>query len=156
MNSNQRSDVAELRPFEAIVEQRPDAIIFADRSGVLRVWNRGAEAAFGFSAAEVIGSSLDGIIPERLRPGHGEGFRKALETGHTKDGGRVRTTRSIHKNGSKLYVDLRFGLVTNGAGLVIGAVAVGRDCTARPREESRLRARVAELEQQAADGRNAT
>lgn len=156
MNSDQRSDVAEPLPFEAIVGQTPDAIVFADRTGAIRVWNRGAEAVFGFSAAEVIGSSLDVIIPERLLPAHWEGFRKALETGHTKDGGRVASTRSIHKDGSGVYVDLSFGFVANGASLVIGAAAAGRNCTARHREESRLRARVAELEQLAADGRNAT
>jgi hypothetical protein len=61
--------------------------------------------------------------PERFRHAHWEGFRRATESGHTKDGTRIRTTRSLHKNGSKLYVDLSFGLVTNGAGSVIGAVA---------------------------------
>ena len=149
MHTNRPLDPAELHPFEAIVEQTPDAIIFADRSGVIRVWNRGAEAVFGFSAAEVIGGSLDVIIPERFRHAHWEGFRRAIESGHTKDGTRIRTTRSLHKNGSKLYVDLSFGLVTNGAGSVIGAVAGGRDCTARLAEVTQLRTRVAELEQQA-------
>lgn len=151
MNSNQRLAVAELRPVEAIVEQTPDAINFVDRSGMIQVWNREAEAVFGFSAAEVIGSSLAVIIPERFRPAHWDGFRMALKAGQTKHGGRVRTTRSIHKSGIKVYVDLSFGLVANGAGSVIGAVAVGRDGTARHRKEGQLRARVAELERQAAD-----
>jgi len=53
--------------FQAIVEQAPDAIIFADREGAIRVWNRGAEAVFGYAAAEVLGNSLDVIIPERNR-----------------------------------------------------------------------------------------
>lgn len=54
---------ADLRPFEAIVQQTSDAIIFADCDGLVQVWNRGAEAVFGFSAAEV-------IIPERFRRAH--------------------------------------------------------------------------------------
>ena len=54
----------------AIVEQVADAIIFADRQGVIRLWNPAAEAVFGFSADEMIGQSLDLIIPERLRPAH--------------------------------------------------------------------------------------
>ena len=53
--------------FQSIVEQVPDAIIFADREGAIRVWNRGAEIIFGHCAAEVVGGSLDVIIPERLR-----------------------------------------------------------------------------------------
>jgi PAS domain S-box-containing protein len=117
--------------FQAIVEQAPDAIIFADREGAIRVWNRGAEAVFGYAAAEVLGNSLDVIIPERLRRAHWEGFRRAIDTGQTKFGGRVLTTRSVHKDGSKLYLDLSFGLIRDEAGAIAGALAVGRDCTAR-------------------------
>jgi PAS domain S-box-containing protein len=121
---------ADLNLFRAIVKQAPDAIIFADCEGAIRVWNRGAEAVFGYAAAEVLGRSLDVIIPERLRGAHWEGFRRAIDTGQTKSGGRVLTTRSVHKDGSKLYVDLSFGLIRNAAGAIAGAVAVGRDCTA--------------------------
>jgi PAS domain S-box-containing protein len=42
----------------AIVDQAPDAIIFADRDGVIRMWNRGAERIFGYPAAEALGASL--------------------------------------------------------------------------------------------------
>ena len=122
---------ADFNLFQAIVEQAPDAIIFADREGAIRVWNRGAEAVFGYAAAEVLGNSLDVIIPERLRRAHWEGFRRAIDTGQTKFGGRVLTTRSVHKDGSKLYLDLSFGLIRDEAGAIAGALAVGRDCTAR-------------------------
>jgi len=127
----QEFENADFNLFQAIVEQAPDAIIFADREGAIRVWNRGAEAVFGYAAAEVLGNSLDVIIPERLRRAHWEGFRRAIDTGQTKFGGRVLTTRSVHKDGSKLYVDLSFGLIRDEAGAIAGALAVGRDCTAR-------------------------
>jgi PAS domain S-box-containing protein len=132
---------------QAIVEQAPDAVIFADRAGSIQVWNRGAETVFGYSAAEVVGGSLDVIIPERLRRAHWEGFRRAIETGQTKYGNRVLTTRSVHKNGSKLYVDLSFALVKDQAGAVAGALAIARDCTTRYLSDSALRARISGLEQ---------
>jgi PAS domain S-box-containing protein len=133
--------------FKTVVEQAPDAMIFADREGAIQIWNRAAETVFGYAPAEVLGGSLDVIIPERLRRAHWEGFRRAIDSGQTKLGGRALTTRSVHKNGSKLYVELSFGLIRNGAGAVAGALAVGRDCTARHLADSALRARVAELEQ---------
>lgn len=117
--------------FEAIVQQASAAIILADREGAIRVWNRGAEAIFGHAAADVIGTSLDIIIPERLQRAHWEGYRKAIESGATKYGDRVMTTRSQHKDGSRLYVDMSFGIVKDKAGAVIGALAIARDCTAR-------------------------
>ena len=113
------------------------------------MWNRGAEAVFGFSAAEVIGCSLDIIIPERFRRAHWEGFCQAIASGRTQHGDQVRTTRATHKLGHRLYVDLSFGLVTIGAGSVIGSVAVGRECSARYLSEKALRDRLADLERKA-------
>ena len=123
----------------AIVEQAQDAIIFADREGVIRLWNRGAEIIFGFSAAEAIGHDLDLIVPEKLRRAHNEGYRHAMETGQVRHDGRVLTTRSQHKYGSRLYVDLSFGLLKDEAGHVTGAFAIGRDATARYLEEAARR-----------------
>lgn len=140
--------------FQAIVEQAPDAIIFADREGAIRIWNRGAEVVFGYAAAEVLGGSLDVIIPERLRRAHWEGFRRAIDTGQTKYANRVLTTRSVHKDGSKLYVDLSFGLIRNEAGEIAGALAIGRDCTARHLADGALRARAAESEEKTKAGFN--
>jgi PAS domain S-box-containing protein len=131
---------------QAIVEQAPDAVIFADPDGSIQVWNRGAENIFGYAPVEVLGKSLDVIIPERLRHAHWEGFHRAISTGQTKYGSRVLTTRSIHKNGSKLYVDLSFALVRDGAGAVTGALAVGRDCTTRYLEKGAPRAGAAALQ----------
>jgi PAS domain S-box-containing protein len=149
MQSAHEFEDANLNLFRPIVEQAPDAVIFADCEGMIRLWNRGAEAVFGYSAAEVLGNSLDVIIPERFRRAHWEGFRKAIDTAQTKYKNKVLTTQSVHKDGSKLYVDLSFGLVTAENGTVIGALAVGRDCTARHHSERALRTRIAELEEKA-------
>lgn len=110
----------------SLVEHAPDAIIYADRAGAIRIWNRAAETLFGYTAEDVLGKSLDIIIPERFRNAHWSGFNLAMEAGRTKYAGRALTTRSIHKNGSKLYVSLSFGVVKNGAGSVVGALAIGR------------------------------
>jgi PAS domain S-box-containing protein len=119
----------------AIIEQAQDAVIFADRGGTIQLWNRGAEIIFGFAAAEAIGQSLDLIVPERFRQAHNEGLRQALSTGRTRHDGRVLTTRAQNKFGSRLYVDLSFGLLKDASGTVIGAFAIGRDVTARHLEE---------------------
>jgi PAS domain S-box-containing protein len=136
--------------YRAIGENTSDAIIFAGRDGLIRLWNRGAEVIFGYTAPEAIGQSLDLIIPERLRRAHWEAFDRSMETGLTKYTDRVLTTRSMRKDGGRLYVDVSFGLVKDGNGTTIGAFATGRDCTARYEAERALKARVQELESQAA------
>jgi len=140
------SDDATATLYRAICEATADAIIFADRDGRIGLWNRGAELIFGHAAADVIGQSLDIIIPERLRAAHWQAFDRSLETGLTKYTDRVLTTRAVHKDGTKRYVDLGFGLVRDESGAIAGAFAIGRDCTARHAAETALRARVQELE----------
>ena len=117
--------------FQAMVEQSGDAMIFIDRDGAIQVWNRGAEIIFGYSAAEALASGLDVIIPEPLRDAHWKGFHKAIEMGHTRNGDKVLTTRSIHKDGHKVYVELHFCIIKDDSGAVAGAFATGRDCTDR-------------------------
>ena len=102
-----------------------------------------------------MGASLDLIIPERFRRAHWDGFQRAIDSGRTKYGDRVLTTRSAHRDGSKLYVDLSFGLVADGDGAILGALAIGRDCTARYAADAALRSRLADLEAAATSARKA-
>ncbi len=134
------------RVYRWIVEQATDAIIFADREGLIRIWNRGAEAVFGFTGDEALGQSLDIIIPEELRKPHWEGYRAAVDAGKTKLGGRALVTRGLHKDGSRLYVDLSFAVIVDESGRAEGALAVGRNVTERYLAEKALKKRVAELE----------
>jgi PAS domain S-box-containing protein len=60
-NSSWRTSV----DFEQLVEAIGDAIVVADASGVINVWNPAAERLFGFTQAEALDNSLDLIIPGR-------------------------------------------------------------------------------------------
>ena len=111
--------------FRALVEQSPDALIFADPEGNVRVWNARAAALFGYSAAEAIGQNLDFIIPEHLQARHWEGYARAIAAGRTRPDARPMLTRATHKDGSKLYAEFAFGIVTDGQ-RVLGAIATAR------------------------------
>jgi PAS domain S-box-containing protein len=153
--SNRGGTLTDFTLLAAIVDQAPDGIILADPQGRIRVWNRGAERLFGHAASEVVGERLDIIIPEPLRRAHWEAFDRSIASGRTKYDGRAMTTRSMHKDGRKLYVDLSFALITDTTGAVSGALAIARDCTARHESERVLRERVAALEKQLAAARPA-
>src|SRR4051794_38485206 len=94
-----------------LVEQSPDAMIFADREGVIRVWNAAAERIFGHSPAAAIGQSLDIIVPDRFRDAHWTGFRRALLDGATKYAGQSLPTRSMRADGESFYVELSFAII---------------------------------------------
>jgi PAS domain S-box-containing protein len=55
------------------------ALIMADREGVIRAWNSGAEALFGHDAASAIGQTLDLVVPPEYREHHWRGFRAAMQ-----------------------------------------------------------------------------
>ncbi|WP_234685875.1 PAS domain S-box protein [Bradyrhizobium monzae] len=121
---------------ERILESTADALICADRSGTIARWNSAATALFGYSAEEALGQSLDLIIPEHLRPAHWRGFETAMTKGAMKLQGRPTLTRGLHKSGRKLYVEMTFAIVKDGAaGEVLGSVAVARDVTERVERE---------------------
>jgi PAS domain S-box-containing protein len=128
-----------------LLRSMPEAVIFCDLQGVIRVWNAGAEKVFGWSAAEAIGQSLDLIIPERMRKAHWEGFDAAIARGGVKPGRTSMITRSLHKSEESIYVDMSFEMVKDEAGQMLGSLAVARDATKRFNEEKALRKQLAEL-----------
>jgi len=126
------SNAENLEVFRLVVDQGPDAVIFADRQGVIQIWNNAAVDLFGYLPKEAIGRSLDIIIPEHLRHAHWESFGIAVASGHTKHGRRALKTRATHKAGQKLYVSLAFSVVKDREGKVIGAMATAREFVEEP------------------------
>lgn len=141
---------------QRIVAATPDAVIFADREGVMRLWNAGAEVLFGFSAEEAVGQSLDLIIPERLQVRHWEGYHRVMATGVTKYGREMLSVPAVHRDGSRLSLEFSVALLRDDAGELMGIVAVLRDATARFERDRELRRRLTALEAQLAQAGGTT
>jgi len=137
---------------ETIVDQSSIAIVFGDRQGVIRLWNVGAEAMFGWTAAEALGQSMDMIIPEKHRPRHWEGYDKVMESGVTKYGSSVLAVPALTKDGRRISIEFNVVLVKDAEGRVQGVAATMQDVTARWDRDKALRVRLAELEGKAKQG----
>jgi PAS domain S-box-containing protein len=137
---------------ERIIQDAPEAIIVADSSGKITLWNPGAERLFGYSAAEALSQTLDLIIPEPQRRRHWDGYRQVMQTGATKYGTQVLRVPAIRKDGSRFSIAFSVGLLKSAEGTVEGIFAVMRDDTERFQTERELRKRVAALEQAAPSG----
>jgi PAS domain S-box-containing protein len=94
---------------EQLLNNTPDAVLVADRKGIITFWNCGAERLFGYSSAEATGKSLDLIIPENLRSRHGDGYRRVMATGETKYRTGLLSSPGIRKDGTR--VSLEFSMV---------------------------------------------
>ncbi|HBO69348.1 MAG TPA: histidine kinase [Deltaproteobacteria bacterium] len=132
--------------YRRIVEGIPDAVVFADREGIIRLWNGGAEAMFGFRADEALGRSLDLIIPEKMRKRHWEGYYKVMETGVTRYGKELLSVPGIRKDGSRVSLEFSVALIPGDDGSMQGIVAVLRDVTERWMKEKDLKERLTLLE----------
>ncbi len=123
-----------------------DAVIVTDPQGDIVLWNPAATHLFGFTADEVMGRSMDLIIPERQRERHWEGYRKTMSTGQTRYGHDLLRVPALHKDGRTLSIAFTVALLPSAAGTPAAIAAVIRDETSRFADERNLRKRLAELE----------
>jgi PAS domain S-box-containing protein len=130
----------------SIVDNAPEAVIFADRDGIIRLWNAGAKGMFGYSAEEAIGQSIDIIIPENLRGRHWEGYNRVMATGETKYGKDLLAVPGIRKDGTRVSLEFSIVMLRDDDGELLGLAAVLRDVTARWKKEKELKDRLAALE----------
>lgn len=127
-----------------LVADTPDAVVFADAEGLIRIWNRGAVRMFGFSEDEALGRSLDLIIPAGLRERHWDGYRATMQTGQSRYAdGQLLSVPAMRKDGTRISVEFTITPFTDAAGRMAGIAAVMRDVTARFEELRALRKELA-------------
>ena len=137
---------------EALLSGRADAIIAADRAGLIRVWNPGAERLFGYARQEALEQSLNLIIPERLRQRHWDGYNRVIQTGHSRYAeGELLSVPAIRKDGSTISVEFTITPIKDETGKLIGMAAVMRDVTKQFQEMRELKRR---LDERSADTRS--
>ena len=134
--------------FKQLVGAVGDAIMAADASGAITLWNPASERMFGYTEAEALGQSLDLIIPQRQQQRHWDGYHKTMQTGQTKYGHDVLKVPAVHKDGHALSIAFTVALLHAPDQKVSSIVAVIRDETDRFAEERDLRKRLTELESQ--------
>lgn len=120
----------------AIVDSSDDAIVGKDLNSIVTSWNAGAERIFGYSASEMIGTSIMRLIP----PDHQaeeDHILSRIRRGQRVDP--IETVR-VGKDGRLLDVSITVSPIKDSSGKVIGASKVGRDITERKRTEERLQA----------------
>lgn len=129
-----------------LLTELADGVIICDPDGSIVFWNRAATRIFGWAKSEVLGKSLNLIIPERLRKRHGDGYAKVMATGHTNYGDRLLEVPALHHDGHTISIAFTVSLLTrDGDSRPTGIAAVIRDDTERRRELLDLKRRIGTL-----------
>jgi len=122
------------RRFHDLFEFSPDAIVMTDRAGLIRLVNRKAEAMFGWSRSELVGQSVELLLPEEDRPKHVQ-QREHFVNSHlplplAADRPNLHARR---KDGTVFPVEIGLGSIETGEGLMLAAAV--RDITERRNAE---------------------
>jgi PAS domain S-box-containing protein len=129
---------------EAILSTSADAIVVADKDGIIYFWNPGAERIFGYASAEAVGQSLDIIIPERLRQRHWDGYSRVMRGGRSRyESGDVLAVPAIKRDGTRISIEFTIVSLRDGAGTLTGLAAIMRDVTKRFEEMRALKQKLA-------------
>ncbi len=120
------------RGLAAIVLTSDDAIVSKTLDGTVTSWNPAAEMLFGWAAAEMLGHSIQRIVPPEKRSDL-ENILSKLGRGERID---HHETVRLARNGRRIDVSVNISPFVNDDGLIIGAAKICRDVTARKRTEA--------------------
>lgn len=111
----------------AILHDSVDAIVFIDNSNQVKVWNKGAEMIFGYTAEEMIGSRFRRLIPPDVDAERelGRIMEEVYEKGHIRN----YQTQRLTKSGKRITVNISRTLIHNKDGDPIGSTAIIKDIT---------------------------
>lgn len=130
--------------FRRAIEMSLDAIVSADESGRVILWNLAAERIMGYPRVEAIGMPLETLIPLEYRERHREGFRMFLKTGTGALIGKVSEIEGLRRDGTRFPLEMSLTAEKNSGRWVF--MAVIRDISYRKDLEDRLKVKLCEME----------
>ncbi|MGE0487722.1 MAG: PAS domain S-box protein [Vulcanimicrobiota bacterium] len=122
--------------FRSIFESAPNGFILVDETGTLVMVNRMAEKLFGYHRSELVGQSVELLVPPELRAHHGQHRRGYAEKPRTRAMGAGMLLEAVRKDGSRFPVEIGLTPVPTSHGqFVVGSVV---DLTQRRKSEQDL------------------
>jgi PAS domain S-box-containing protein len=116
-----------------LVEFAPDAMLIVDASGAILYANQRVTDLFGYRREDIVGRSVELLLPERLRPRHASHRRNFAEDPRTRPMGAGRDLLGLRSDGSEFPLEISLSPLRDGL-----AAAAIRDASDRKRAEQEL------------------
>ncbi len=132
--------ISEVR-FRAVAETANDGIVTIDDEARVLYCNDAVFRIFGYD--DLVGKSVETIIPERYRPAHREGLARYVTTGESRIVGTTIELVGLHKDGREIPIELSLSDWRTEDGLFFTGIV--RDITPRNEAERALNETIEEL-----------
>lgn len=126
--------------FQALLAGAPDAMIIVDAEGRIVIVNRQAELMFGYESGELIGQSVELLIPADLRELHVRHRAGYGSKPYTRPMGSGMDLVALRKDGTSFPVEISLSALQTEDGLLVTSVI--RDITERKRAAEELERQV--------------
>ncbi|MGE0791823.1 MAG: chemotaxis protein CheB [Sandaracinaceae bacterium] len=124
-----------------VVDSSADAVIALDLTRRITVWNRGADALYGYEGGEMLGRSIDDLVPEELRGELSLALARAASgTEHVR-----LVTEGLHEDGRRIPISSVISPIKDANDALVGFSKLDRDEVERRRREADLIEREARL-----------
>lgn len=120
-----------------LFEFSPDAVLVCDAQGLIREANARVETLFGYRRAELLGETVEILVPERFRGNHPKRREDYNREPRLRPMGIGLELFGRHKDGGEFPIDILLGPLQRPEGLIIFVVV--RDLSERKRYEEALR-----------------
>jgi PAS domain S-box-containing protein len=139
--------------FEGLLETAPDAIVAVGPDGIIHLVNGQAESLFGYTREELVGQSVELLVPDAVVAGHAANRAGYMKKPITRPMGAGLELAARRKDGSEFPVDISLSSLETEGGILVSAAV--RDVTDRKAAEADQTRLETELQQAKADAERA-
>jgi PAS domain S-box-containing protein len=124
------------RRYRQLTEETRDAVVLANHEGKITLFNRAAQAIFGYAESEVVGQPLTILMPAEFHEPHRIGFQRYVDTREARIIGRMVEVRGRRKNGDIFPLEMALSAIDLLEG--VGFLGSIRDLSDRMRLQGRI------------------